>query len=114
MRYDDEPARIGYDKTRLSWSVQSFVSKALAVAAAAVLIVGAIALSVIAFTVIVAAALVVGVYFWWKTRHLRKQMRTAQMHAAQTRAADPNSTIIEGEVITRVVRDVEPHERDRS
>jgi UPF0716 family protein affecting phage T7 exclusion len=108
MRHDDEPARLGYDKTRPSWGVQSFVSKALAVVAATVLIVGAIALSIIAFAVIVAAALVIGVYFWWKTRNLRKQMRTASFSAP----SDPNSNIIEGEVITRVVRDVEPHERD--
>lgn len=108
MRYDDEPARLGNNKTRLSWSVQSFVSKILAVAAAAVLIVGAIALSIIAFAVIAAAVLVVGVYFWWKTRDLRKQMRAA----AASAPSDPSSNVIEGEVITRVVRDVEPHERD--
>ncbi len=103
MTYDREPARIGYDSTRLKWGVQSFVSKALAVIAAAVLIVGAVALSIIAFAVIVAAVLVVGLYFWWKTRDLRKRMR----------AADPNANVIEGEVITRVVRDVEPNDRDQ-
>lgn len=103
MTYDREPARIGYDKTSPKWGVQSFVSKALAVIAAAVLIVGAVALSIIAFAVIVAAALVVGLYFWWKTRDLRKRMR----------AADPNASVIEGEVITRVVRDIEPNDRDR-
>ena len=107
MTHDDEPARIGYDTTRPRSGVHSFVGKVLALAAAAVLLVGAIALSLVAFAVIVAALLVVGIYLWWKTRDLRKRMRAANPDG------NVSGNVIEGEVISRDVRDLEPHDRDR-
>lgn len=103
MTYDHEPRRIGYDTTRLGWGLRSFVSRALAFTAAAVVLVCAVAFSIVVFTVVIAALVVFGAYVWWKTRDLRKQMH----------AASAESDVIEGEIITRVVRDIEPHERDR-
>ena len=43
------------------------------------------------------------VWLWWKTRQLRKLMRTAQNPGytpEQGRSADPGGTVIEGEVIS--------------
>ena len=42
-------------------------------------------------TVLLPITLIIGIYLWWKTRKIRKQMRE------QT----PSGTIIEGEIITR-------------
>jgi hypothetical protein len=103
MTYDPRIERIGYDGRRLGWGVRGLVSKLLAFAAAAVLLLGIIAISIVAFTVIVTGVLVVGAYIWWKTRDLRKQMR----------ASSTDGNVIEGEVITRVVRDVESHDRNQ-
>jgi membrane protein implicated in regulation of membrane protease activity len=41
-------------------------------------ILAGIALSAVLFAVIAVLALVGGVWFWWQTRHLRKQMREQQ------------------------------------
>lgn len=106
MTYDREPRRIGYDTTRLGWGLRSFVSKALAFTAAAIVLVCAIAFSIVVFTVVMAVLIVFGAYVWWRTRALRKEMRAASASSAASDA-------IEGEVITRTVRDIEPHERDR-
>lgn len=102
MTQPHEPQRIDYDGSRLGWILGSLVRKVLALAAAAVLLVGAIAFSIVAFAVIAAGILIGGAYLAWKTRDLRKQMR----------ASSERGNVIEGEVITRVVRDVSPHERD--
>src|SRR5690606_25688500 len=68
MTYDPRTERIGYDGRRLGWSMRSFVGKSLALAAAAVFLLSAIAISIVAFVVIVTGILVVGAYIWWKTR----------------------------------------------
>lgn len=107
MTHEDEPARIGHDTTRSRSGVHSFVSKVIAIAAAAVLLVGAVVLSIVAFAAIAAALLVVGIYLWWKTRDLRKRMRAANP------GGNVAGNVIEGEVIAREVRDLEPHDRDR-
>lgn len=43
--------------------------------AGAALFVGALVVSVVFFAVVLAVGLGLGGYFFWKTRHLRKQMR---------------------------------------
>jgi len=83
--------------------MRSFVGKSLALVAAAVFLLSAIAISIVAFVVIVTGILVVGAYIWWKTRDLRRRIRTSNLEG----------NVIEGEIITRTVRDVEPRDWDQ-
>ena len=103
MTYDPRTERIGYDGRRLGWSMRSFVGKSLALVAAAVFLLSAIAISIVAFVVIVTGILVVGAYIWWKTRDLRRRIRTSNLEG----------NVIEGEIITRTVRDIEPRDWDQ-
>jgi Flp pilus assembly protein TadB len=67
----------------------SLLTKILAVAASIVVLVGAVAISFVLFTIALTVIVAFGVYVWWKTRHLRRRLRTAP----------PNeSTVIEGQV----------------
>lgn len=99
MTPDKETQKIGYDGTRLGWRLQGILGKLLAFAAAAVLLVSAIAISIAVFAVVMAGVLVFGGYIWWKTRALRRQLRES--------AAQGNG--IQGEVIEgEVIRDEQP------
>jgi ABC-type phosphate transport system auxiliary subunit len=72
--------------------VQGVLKKVLAVAASAVLLLASIAVSLIVFAFALAIVLVGGLILWWKTRDIRKHLRTEA-------AAD--GTVIEGEVIRK-------------
>jgi hypothetical protein len=61
-------------------------------------LVGAVAISFVVFVVVLSALLVIGVYLWWKTRHLRRQLGE-QLNAQ--RARPPRGETIEGEVILK-------------
>ncbi|MEO6184907.1 MAG: hypothetical protein ABIP38_04550 [Steroidobacteraceae bacterium] len=63
--------------------------KVVATVLGAALVAGAFVVSIVFFAVALAVALVVVGYLWWKTRHLRKQMRQRV----------DGRDIIEGEVI---------------
>ena len=76
---------------------QSLLLKLLAVAASAVLLVSAIVVSLVLFAGLIVVALMVGGYLWWKTRHVRAEIRAAQR----------DSSIIEGEVIRRDTENVQ-------
>jgi hypothetical protein len=104
MTRDRETQRIGYDRRRLGSGVQGLLGKSLTFAAAAVLLVAAIAISLAVFAVAMMGVLVVGAYIWWKTRDLRKQMR----------ASSSDNNVIEGRVIEgQVVREMHPRDRDQ-
>jgi hypothetical protein len=104
MTRDRETQRIGYDRRRLGSGVQGLLGKSLTFAAAAVLLVAAIAISLAVFAVAMMGVLVVGAYIWWKTRDLRKQMR----------ASSSDNNVIEGRVIEgQVVREMQPRDRDQ-
>ncbi len=111
MTLDRETARIGYNGNRLGWRVQGVVGKLLALATGAVLLVGAVAISIAVFAAAAAGLLVVGLYVWWKTRDLRKQMRAASSNHAVSNPAVIDGEIIEGEVVERtIIRDVPPRD----
>ncbi|MGH8178332.1 MAG: hypothetical protein ACREV5_18905 [Steroidobacter sp.] len=99
MQIDNERQKLGYRSGSFRWRVQGLVVRVLAVAAGAVLLLGAIAVSIVLFAVALTGVLAFGGYFWWKTRDLRKQMRA--------RMADGD--VIEGEV----VRDVQSEDPKR-
>lgn len=79
-----------------------WMGRLLSFAAGAVLLVVAFMASLLVFALVVAVALVVGVYLWWKTRELRRQVREMQQPA-------PGGRVIEGDAI----RDVGSEDGDR-
>jgi O-antigen/teichoic acid export membrane protein len=97
MHLDDPRARIGYRGGAISRARQ-FALKGLVVLGGALTLAGAFVLSVVFLAIGLAVVLTVGGYLWWKTRELRRQMRTRMQDQSR-----PWSTgdVIEGEVITR-------------
>ncbi len=65
------------------------LGRLLGIVAGTVLAIGALFVSMIAFAVIVVVAAIVGGWLWWRTRDLRKQLRSemARMQQAMERAA---------------------------
>ncbi|MBS1173624.1 MAG: hypothetical protein H6R12_2454 [Proteobacteria bacterium] len=68
------------------------LGKVVAIAAGAVLLVGAFLFSIVVFGIVVIAGLLAWGYLWWKTKDLRQQMRRQQ----------PGGRVIEGEAIREV------------
>lgn len=88
---------------------QSLLARVLAVVVGLLALAAAFMFSIVIFAVVAIVGLVVWLYFLWKTRALRQQIREhmrEQMHAqvAAPRAAepDPSGKVIEGESV-RVV-----------
>jgi hypothetical protein len=95
MQFSDERRELR-DGTRRPRG-QSLFLKLLAVAASAVLLVSAIVVSLVLFAGLIVVVLIVGGYLWWKTRHVRAEIRAAQR----------DSSIIEGEVLRRETENVQ-------
>ena len=74
MQPNNERPRVGY-RGSVGARVRDVFLKVVAVLMGVALVAGAVVLSVVFIAVAFAVALVVGGYFWWRTRHLRKQMR---------------------------------------
>lgn len=68
-------------------------AKVLTLAVGAVLLVLVFTLSLVLFAVLVAGGLLAWGYLWWKTRHLRRELKK------QMRERPPGGRVIEGEVI---------------
>ena len=80
----------------------------LVVFAATVALAGlALMFSAVLLVILAVAGVIVGVYLWWKTRELRKQMRDFQARAEQQVNMASNDGVFEGEVI----RVVEPQDK---
>jgi hypothetical protein len=82
------------------------VAKAAAVIGGAILIVSALALSLVFFAVLIVVGVLVGGYLWWKTRELRKQIRTqlestSPFHTDRGKGETLEGEIIEGEIVGR-------------
>jgi UPF0716 family protein affecting phage T7 exclusion len=71
------------------------LTRILTVAAGALVLIGAVAISFVVFVIVLAALLVIGLYLWWKTRHFRRQLKE-QLDAQRPPATPPGDTI-EGE-----------------
>lgn len=99
MTYESE--RLGHSGRGPGWSLWGLARKLLAFVVAALLLAGAIAISIVAFVFIVAGMIVAGLYLWWKSRDMRRQMPRP----------GGQGTLIEGEVVERSVRDLDPHDR---
>lgn len=79
MPINQDPSQLGY-RGNIRSRAHNLIVKTLAVAGAGVMLVSAVVVSVVFFAVALAALIAVGGYLWWKTRHLRKQMRTHRAH----------------------------------
>jgi ABC-type bacteriocin/lantibiotic exporter with double-glycine peptidase domain len=81
-------------------------TRILTVAAGTLVLIGAVAISFVVFVVVLTALLVIGLYLWWKTRHLRRQLKE-RMDAQRAGAA--RGETIEGEAIHK--RESDPRGR---
>lgn len=96
-----EPPQLGYRNGPRRAS-SGLLARILTVATGALVLIGAIAISIVVFAVALIVILGVGLYLWWKTRTLRKQMREQmreQPMPPPPRANDDD--VIEGEVISK-------------
>lgn len=71
------------------------LGKALAFVTGAILLALGFMFSIVLVAVVAVVGLAVGVWFFWKTRHLRKAMR----EAAAMRTPAPDGNVIEGEAV---------------
>jgi hypothetical protein len=95
LQNNPERPRLGYRDGRFGVRAPSLLTKVLAVVGGALVLVGAIAVSLVLFAIVLTGVVVFGTYLWWKTRDLRKQLR----------ARADEASIIEGEVIRDPSRD---------
>jgi hypothetical protein len=91
MQEDGERPQLSYRDARFRRRTPRLLTKIIAVAGGALVLAGAVAISIVVFAFALAGVVLFAIYFWWKTRSLRKQMRE------QRRDDD----VIEGEVIRK-------------
>lgn len=85
------------------------LTRILTVAAGTVVLIGAVAISFVVFVAVLAVLLVFGIYLWWKTRPIRRQLEE-RLNAQRAAGADAaRGETIEGEVIRK--RESGPGER---
>jgi Flp pilus assembly protein TadB len=87
-------------------SAPGLLTRILAVAAGTLVLIGAVAISFVVFVIALAVLIVVGGYVWWKTRHLRRQLR--EQLNAQRSSAHRGGVTLEGEVIHKHDSDPPP------
>jgi Flp pilus assembly protein TadB len=100
MNYDRPPPRLGDYRRENRSDVAGWLGRVLGVALGVAAVVAAAALSLILLAAILVTGVAVFAYLWWKTRGLRRQMRSG--------GSDPH--IIEGEA----VREVDPDDTPRT
>ena len=110
MQFDQERPRIGQRRSANSSAVDVIV-KVAAVTAGAIFLVSALVLSIVFVVGALAVLLVVGGYFWWKTREVRKQMREQLRTQTQTRTPFSQGDVIEGVVVRDVMAEDRPEHR---
>jgi len=100
MNTDPLRPRLGHDAPAGA-RIRNLFARALTITAGAAVLVAAVAVSVVVFAVVLTGLLLLGIYFWWRTRHVRRQLQS--MRSMQTPSA--NDDVIEGEVIRRPRKD---------
>jgi Flp pilus assembly protein TadB len=85
MQPEQEPPQLGSGEHK----PPSLLARILAVVASVAVLIGAVAVSFVLFVVALTVIATLVIYVWWKTRHLRRQLRTRP---------PPGGTVIEGEV----------------
>lgn len=95
MQFNQEHPRLDH-RGSVGSRAQSLILKTLVFVGAGVMLVSAIAVSLVFFAVALTAFFLFGVYFWWRTRDIRKQMRF------QMRSRFEEGDVIEGVVVREV------------
>ena len=110
MQFDQERARLGHQgglghQGNLASRTQGFLLKAVTAIATGVVLVGAIAMSLVVFAIALAVFLGFGTYLWWKVRQARRHapVRTGDKRFEQ-------SDVIEGVAF----REIKPEDRSRT
>jgi hypothetical protein len=114
MHPDSPRPKLGHDSgpgTR----VRNLFARVLTVAAGVAVLIGAVAISIVVFAVLLTVLVGFGLYFWWRTRHVRRQLQemmnaraangaaNGYTNARSNAGANPGAQgdVIEGEVIGR-------------
>jgi Flp pilus assembly protein TadB len=79
MQFDPQRPQLRHGGTPGS-RAQAIVVRVLTAVAAAVALVGAIAMSIVVFAIALTALFVLGLYFWWKLRQLRRRTISQPAH----------------------------------
>lgn len=111
MQFSQGHARLDDHGTAAS-RVRNIAVRALTIVASVLTLAGAFVLSVAIFAVALTAMIVVGSWLWWKTRDLRRQLRTAAQDRVHAR--HPQHNTIEGVVISRSYADEGATGRDQA
>lgn len=85
--------RISYTRRSrgsLGASASGLLTRAAAIAAGALILVAGLFVSAVVFSVLLVVGLVAGGWLWWKTRHVRRELRE-RMEAMQHMQADAAS-----------------------
>ena len=96
MQENREPPQLEYGNGRTGRRPPGLLTKILAVAGSLVVLAGAIAVSLVVFAIALAGVVLFGLYIWWKTRDLRKQLRAQRYGGGVV-----DDSVIEGEVIRK-------------
>jgi hypothetical protein len=92
MQFDQKRPELEY-RGGVKPRAKELLVKVAAVTGGAVMLLSALALSIVFFAGLLMVVLVGGGYLWWKTRELRKQLRTQSAH----------DDVIEGVVVREVL-----------
>jgi hypothetical protein len=87
-------------------SSPGLLTRILTIAAGTLVLIGAVAISFVVFVIVLTVLTVIGLYIWWKSRHLRRQLAE---HLNAPRSTAPRGETIEGEVIHK--HDTDPRPR---
>ena len=101
MRVNRRRIVISWGGPRASQPPKSLLGKVVGFAVGAVVLVGAFVFSLVLFAVLLSVGLIAGIYLWWKTRGLRRQMR------AQPGGTPHGVEVIEGEFTRDTKQDSE-------
>ena len=90
----DDPLRLDYR----GWRPPGLLARVLAFIGSIIVLIGAVAVSLVLFAVALTVLVAFGAYVWWKTRDFRRALREAAQNADRM---EGGGRIIEGEVIYR-------------
>lgn len=100
MNPDPDPLLLSGPRTRtysFGFQPRTLWGRIVGAVLGAVVLVAAFAFSIVIFAVLAVGAVVAGGWLWWKTRHLRREVRAAQSRVR------PGEREVRGEAV--VVRD---------
>ena len=98
MNPDPSRPTLGHDRTHSGARARKLFARVLTITAGVAVLIGAVAVSIVVFAIALTGLLIFGLYFWWRTRHVRRQLQAM-------RARPANDDVIEGEVIRHPRKD---------